>query len=92
MVFKKGNKYTFKVGSIPSNKKRNSVKTVKSDSDTSSYIRLTKQKHNLVVNDPFADPEEKSERACRAARLLRPMSDEASSPKQYKKKAVKDKR
>ncbi|VDI21388.1 Hypothetical predicted protein [Mytilus galloprovincialis] len=73
-------------------RKEKTVKQNKSDSYTSKYIRLTKEKHNLVVNDPYANPQEKSKRVCRAARLLRPMSDEVLLTKPIRKNAKKDKR
>lgn len=92
MVFSKGNNYTFKDGNIPHNKKRKRVSDKNCDLQTSKYIRLTKHKHSLVVNDPHTTPEEKSKRACRAAKLLRPTSGETSKKKPRKKSAVKDKR
>ncbi|CAC5371163.1 unnamed protein product [Mytilus coruscus] len=92
MVFQKGNTHKFKDGNVPYNKKRKAVKQNKSDSYTSKYIRLTKEKHNLVVNDPYANPQEKSKRACRAARLLRPMTEEVLLTKPIRKNAKKDKR
>ncbi|CAC5406583.1 unnamed protein product [Mytilus coruscus] len=87
-----GNKHKFKDGNVPYNKKRKAVKQNKSDSYTSKYIRLTKEKHTLVVNDPYANPQEKSKRACRAARLLRPMTEEVLLTKPIRKNAKKDKR
>lgn len=92
MVFRKGNKYKFTDGNIPHNKKRKCSKPVKSDSKTNKYIRLTKEKHKLVVNDPYTDPEEKAKRVPLAASLLRPKTKEVSKPKVSKKKSVKDKR
>ena len=92
MVFSKGNNYKFKEGNIPHNKKRKCAIEQDSDLKASKYIRLTKQKHSLVVNDPYTDPEEKSKRTVRAAKLLRPKSDESLQQKPQKKSAVKDKR
>lgn len=89
--FKKGNKYTFRRGNVPHNKKRTKVLQAKSDNNNPKYIRLTRRMHNLVVNDPFTDPEEKSKRASRAAKLLRPKAKETSKRK-IKSKSAKDKR
>ncbi|CAC5377617.1 unnamed protein product [Mytilus coruscus] len=68
-------------GSIPHNKKRTKLMPVKNDYDTPKYKRLTMKKYNLAVNDPYTDPEEKARRSARAAKLLRPKSDEVSVPK-----------
>ena len=89
--FKKGNKYTYKKGNVPHNKKRTKVTCTKSDSETPKYTRLTKRMHTLVVNDPFTDPAEKAKRAVRAAKLLRPKAEQVpvSIPKA---KSKKDKR
>lgn len=90
--FKKGNKFTFKTGNIPHNKKRTNVKQLQNDSKTPEYIRLTKRMHQLVVNDPYTPPEEKAKRSVRAAKLLRPKSDTVPVPKKVSKPAVKDER
>lgn len=89
--FKKGNNSRFKSGNIPHNKKRTKVKEAKSDSYQALYTRLTKKKHELVVNDPYSTPEEKSKRACRAAKLLRPKAKVSYKPK-YRKISTKHKR
>lgn len=90
--FKKGNIFKFKAGSIPHNKQRTKLLPVKSDYDTPKYTRLTMKKYNLVVNDPYTDPEEKGRRSARAAKLLRPKSEEVSVPKKPRNPAVNDKR
>ena len=48
---------------------------MKSDSETPKYIRLSRTTRELVVNDPYTDPEEEAERSSRAAKLLRPKSN-----------------
>lgn len=90
--FKKGNKYVFKQGSMPHNKKRKRPKQANSDSKEPLYIRPTKKIFQQVVNDPYTSSEEKRKRSTSAARLLRPKSDKVSEAKYTTQSAVKDKR
>ena len=85
--FRKGNKHTFKKGNVPHNKRRTKLLQTKSDSETPKYIRLTRRMHNLVVNDPYTSPEEKTRRASRAAKLLRPKAVESPVANSRKKSA-----
>lgn len=89
--FKKRNKYTFKPGNIPHNKERTAKRNEKSECDNQKYIRLTKKKHSVVINNPYLDSEEKSNRALRSAKLLRPRTKSEESPKS-KEKPVQNKR
>lgn len=48
------------------------------------------KKYNLVVNDPYTDPEGKARRSARAAKLLPPKSDEVSVSKKTRNPALKE--
>lgn len=87
--FKKGNKYSFKSGNIPRNKTRTKDSTVKSDLETPKYIRLTRKTHELVVNDPYTDPEQKIQQSSHAVKLLRPKKNLIQSPRSQGKELKK---
>lgn len=89
--FKKGNKYTFKPGNIPYNKERTAKRNEQSECDNKKYTRLTKKKHRVVINTPYLDSEEKSNRALCSARLLCPRTKYEDVPKS-KEKPVQIKR
>lgn len=83
--FKKGNKIGFKLGHLPYNKTRKTVKTAKSDSNQTIYKRLTRKITSLVKNVPYKDDQSQSVDDTRPAVLLRPKDVDCKTEKSLKK-------